>query len=87
MNRNELRRYIGITGYSLGQVEKDYFQHIVLAALSRKMAGSLVFKGGTALQKAGVVSRFSEDLDFTLTGDIASGRKRDMYDSPGTQPA
>ena len=25
MNRDELRKYIGITGYSLGHVEKDYF--------------------------------------------------------------
>jgi len=65
MNREELQRYIGITGYSLGQVEKDYFQHIVLSALSRKAGSILVFKGGTALQKIGVTSRFSEDIDFT----------------------
>ncbi|TET91673.1 MAG: nucleotidyl transferase AbiEii/AbiGii toxin family protein [Methanomassiliicoccales archaeon] len=71
MNREDLRRYIGVTGYSLGQVEKDYFQHIVLGALSRKMAGLLVFKGGTALQKTGLLPRFSEDLDFTITGRIA----------------
>ncbi len=70
MNREELRRYVGVTGFSLGQVEKDYFQHIVLGALSRKMAGSLVFKGGTALQKMGLIPRFSEDLDFTATGRV-----------------
>ena len=66
MNRDDLRRYIWITGYNLGQVEKDYFQHIILGALSRNGAGSLVFKGGTALQKTGVTTRFSEDLDFTM---------------------
>jgi predicted nucleotidyltransferase component of viral defense system len=71
MNREELRSYIGITGYSLGQVEKDYFQHMVLGAISRKLGGGLVFKGGTALQKIGIVPRFSEDLDFTKRQDVA----------------
>lgn len=70
MNRAELRRYIGSTGHTLGHVEKDYLQHIVLAAYSRELAGRLVFKGGTALQKRGVVARFSEDLDFTMTGEV-----------------
>lgn len=65
MNREELEKYKGITGYSLGQIEKDYFQHIVLGAISREAAGLLVFKGGTALQKTGIIRRFSEDLDFT----------------------
>ena len=70
MNREELKKYRGITGYTMGQVEKDYFQHIALGALSRKMARLLVFKGGTALQKTGIVSRFSEDLDFTARDNI-----------------
>ena len=71
MNRGELGRYVGVTGFSLGQVEKDYLQHIVLGGLSRRSAGMLVFKGGTALQKTGVVRRFSEDLDFTARGFLA----------------
>ncbi len=71
MNREELQRYVGVTGYSLGQVEKDYFQHIILAALSRKMSSFLVFKGGTALQKTGLIPRFSEDLDFTALGKLS----------------
>ena len=70
MNRGELGRYVGSTGHTLGHVEKDYLQHIVLAAYSRDLAGHLVFKGGTALQKRGVVARFSEDLDFTMTGEV-----------------
>ncbi len=65
MNREELKKYIGITGHSLGQVEKDYLQHIILGAISRNMGGEITFKGGTALQKTGIVTRFSEDLDFT----------------------
>ena len=70
MNRAELKRYVGTTGHTLGHVEKDYLQHIVLAAYSRSLAGHLVFKGGTALQKRGIVVRFSEDLDFTMTGEV-----------------
>jgi predicted nucleotidyltransferase component of viral defense system len=74
VNRGELRRYVGIAGHTLGHVEKDYLQHIVLAAYSRSLAGHLVFKGGTALQKRGVVPRFSEDLDFTMTGEVEMSR-------------
>ena len=70
MNREDLKRYIGMTGHTLGHVEKDYFQHIILSAFSRDLAGHLIFKGGTALQKQGIVSRFSEDLDFTLSEKI-----------------
>jgi len=70
MNREQLGQYIGVTAHSLGQVEKDYLQHIVLGAYSRKIGSILVFKGGTALQKTGVIPRFSEDLDFTLRGPV-----------------
>lgn len=65
MDREELKQYIGITGHSLGQVEKDYLQHIILGAISRNIGGEMTFKGGTALQKMGILRRFSEDLDFT----------------------
>ncbi len=71
MNREELSSYVGITAFSLGHVEKDYFQHIVLGALSRKWSSYLVFKGGTALQKIGLLPRFSEDLDFTEEREIS----------------
>jgi len=76
VNRGELRRYVGVTGHTLGHVEKDYLQHIVLAAYSRTLAGHLVFKGGTALQKRGVVARFSEDLDFTMSVEVEVDRLR-----------
>ncbi|MFW3147036.1 MAG: nucleotidyl transferase AbiEii/AbiGii toxin family protein [Thermoplasmatota archaeon] len=82
MNRNELARFIGATGFSLGQVEKDYFQHIALSSLSRNSAPSLVFKGGTALQKMGYTDRFSEDLDFTAENAIDIERiMKDTVDS------
>ena len=71
MNREELKQYIGVTAFSLGHVEKDYFQHIVLSALSRRWGSYLVFKGGTALQKIGLLSRFSEYLDFTEDKDLS----------------
>jgi len=71
MNREELKEYLGVTAYSMGQVEKDYLQHIVLGALSRRLGGALVFKGGTALQKLGVIQRFSVDLDFTAREPVS----------------
>jgi predicted nucleotidyltransferase component of viral defense system len=74
MNKDELRKYLGITGNSLGQIEKDYCQHIVLSALSREQGGKLVFKGGTALQKTGIIRRFSEDLDFTAKGNVVPSK-------------
>lgn len=78
MNREELQKYVKISGYSLGQIEKDYFQHIVLNALSRKAAGHLIFKGGTALQKIGITHRFSEDLDFTLRKIITASQMKEI---------
>ncbi|MFO7991487.1 MAG: nucleotidyl transferase AbiEii/AbiGii toxin family protein [Thermoplasmata archaeon] len=71
MNREELKKYLGITAYNLGHVEIDYIQHIALGALSRKWSSYLVFKGGTALQKIGMTPRFSEDLDFTEEKNIS----------------
>jgi len=53
-------------------LERDYCLAWFLVALSRERLGrSLVFKGGTALKRCHFADyRFSEDLDFTLTGDI-----------------
>jgi predicted nucleotidyltransferase component of viral defense system len=63
---DELKGYLAITGMqSIWQVERDYMQHIMLSAIYSKIADELVFKGGTMLQKAGVIDRFSIDLDFT----------------------
>jgi len=63
---DELKGYLAITGMqNVWQVERDYIQHIMLSAIYSKIADELVFKGGTMLQKTGVVDRFSIDLDFT----------------------
>ncbi len=68
--KNELQNYCRIMGFNLGQVEKDYLQHLFLIFLSRKLSNELVFKGGTALQKVYGLNRFSIDLDFSQTAEI-----------------
>ncbi len=70
LTRRNLESYKEITGFNLGQIEKDYLQHIFLLNFYRKIKDELVFKGDTALQKTYGLSRFSEDLDFTLKSDI-----------------
>ncbi|MHB1463830.1 MAG: nucleotidyl transferase AbiEii/AbiGii toxin family protein [Thermoleophilia bacterium] len=55
-------------------IEKDYVITWILLALADSMlADSLAFKGGTALKKIYFPDyRYSEDLDFTLTREIAN---------------
>ncbi|HLD62306.1 MAG TPA: nucleotidyl transferase AbiEii/AbiGii toxin family protein [Candidatus Norongarragalinales archaeon] len=64
LDRSDLNKF-GPPGFNLGQKEKDYAQHWILSFLSRS-GFSGVFKGGTCLQKAFALPRYSEDLDFTL---------------------
>ena len=71
LKRRELIEYRDILGFTLGQVEKDYVQHIFLINLYRIVGNELLFKGGTALQKCYGLNRFSEELDFTLIEDIS----------------
>lgn len=54
----------------MAMMEKDYALTIVLQAIAgSKLKHSLVFKGGTAIKKTHFPeARFSEDLDFTVTG-------------------
>ncbi len=66
ITRKELAGYSKSVGFSLGQAEKDYLQHIFLASLYSVSATDFVFKGGTALQKVFGLDRFSEGLDFTF---------------------
>ncbi|MEA2071598.1 MAG: nucleotidyl transferase AbiEii/AbiGii toxin family protein [Asgard group archaeon] len=70
LTRNDLLPYKDITGFNLGQIEKDYVQHLFLMNFYRRISNELVFKGGTALQKTYGLNRFSEDLDFTLSKKI-----------------
>lgn len=65
---DEVRRARGVTELT---VNRDWVQAQVLGGIARHsvLATTLVFKGGTALQKMffGQAFRFSEDLDFTAT--------------------
>ncbi len=82
LSRKNLESMKSVLGYNLGQVESDYLQHILLLFLSRRTGSWLVIKGGTALQKAYGLNRFSDDLDFTSKKegieDIAQGIKADL---------
>jgi len=66
INRPQLEQLKYALGFTIWQAEKDYLQHLFLLFLSRRSKGELIFKGGTALQKAHGLGRFSIDLDFNL---------------------
>jgi len=70
LNKKDLEKFKSVLGFNLGQVEKDYLQHLVLLFFSNYITTEVIFKGGTALQKAYALNRFSEDLDFTLVKKI-----------------
>ncbi len=70
LTRTDLEGYRSISSFNLGQIEKDYLQHLVLSIGTRQVGDELVFKGGTCLQKVYGLNRFSEDLDFTQTGSV-----------------
>ncbi|MEW5936625.1 MAG: nucleotidyl transferase AbiEii/AbiGii toxin family protein [Candidatus Thermoplasmatota archaeon] len=70
LSRGDLERLRSVLGYTLGQVEKDYIQHMFLLHLYKDIKDELVFKGGTCLQKIYGLGRFSEDLDFTVNGPV-----------------
>lgn len=61
-------------GMSDKVIEKDYvITWILLALADSDLKKSLVFKGGTALKKVYFPDyRYSEDLDFTLSQEIAN---------------
>ena len=65
----ELREISVDTGVPVGTVEKDLAITCTLLAVSEtELRDHLAFKGGTAIKKAYYPdSRFSEDLDFTVT--------------------
>ena len=73
---DERRLYIeqGAARRNLSPVilEKDFWVCWLLGILfESEFAGSLVFKGGTSLSKVfGVIDRFSEDIDLSLSPDF-----------------
>jgi hypothetical protein len=70
MTKEELIELTKKTKMKLYQQEKHYMQTIILNAIYSKIGKELVFKGGTALMFFYGIERFSEDLDFTLNGEI-----------------
>ena len=62
LTRNDLFLYRNVTEFNLGQIEKDYIQHIFLMNLYRRMGNELVFKGDTALQKIYGLNRFISNI-------------------------
>ena len=70
MNRGDLGKVKHPFILTLGQKEKDYLQHIILLYIFKHSDDSLIFKGGTCLQKVYGLNRFSEDLDFTINREM-----------------
>ena len=65
----ELRIVAGEKGFNFPIIEKDYLVTYLLYLL--KDVKNIYFKGGTALNKIFLNhARLSEDLDYTVTGDI-----------------
>lgn len=71
---NIVKRKADEDGFSAPVVERDYVLTHVLAAISRRSgATNIVFKGGTALRLCHFEDyRYSADLDFSLTDDLAA---------------
>jgi predicted nucleotidyltransferase component of viral defense system len=60
-------------------LEKDFYAVLVLQELSNlnNDAFSLIFTGGTCLSKGyGLIKRFSEDIDFRISGNYELNRSR-----------
>ncbi len=72
ITRAEVSRSAHEEGISDRAVEKDYVLGRLLMGLSDSLLRSLLaFKGGTAIKKIYFPDyRYSEDLDFTLLGEI-----------------
>jgi len=68
VTKDEILEYAKLYRMPAYQIEKEYFQHLLLFLIYSETS-SLVFKGGTAIKKAYGLTRFSEDLDFTQLED------------------
>lgn len=76
--RHRLDEASKITGRRLDTIQQDYVLSWILWGLSQhpELKSSLIFKGGTALKKCYFGDyRFSEDLDFSATNDLAQGEQ------------
>lgn len=72
ISEEDLKGYVKAFKMRPWQIEKEYFQHLLLSLIYSRTS-ALLFKGGTAIKKAYGLKRFSEDLDFTQIGDVDCG--------------
>jgi len=70
LTKQQLQRIAPRHGIGLQAQERDYIQHLFLSVLCSRSQG-LLFKGGTALRVLYHSPRYSEDLDFNTTRDLA----------------
>ena len=74
----EIQTIAGRLGLRDTQIEKDYIIGWILRGISQNqmLLNNLAFKGGTALQKTILDhSRISEDIDFTVKGNVSDTKK------------
>lgn len=67
LDSDELSEVARLKRLTPANAELDYLQELLLFGLYSEVGPELVFKGGTCLYKLHKLSRFSEDLDFTLS--------------------
>lgn len=66
LNTKNLEKFTEQMQTSMGNVVREYCQHVFLSFLYQQVGSErLLFKGGTALRIVFHSPRFSEDLDFT----------------------
>jgi len=70
LGSDELAEVARLKRLTPANAERDYIQELLLFAIYSEIGPELVFKGGTCLYKLHKLSRFSEDLDFTLSKRI-----------------
>ena len=77
--KEEVRRLSINTKFPAMLLEKDYHLTRILSKISEKKIESLVFKGGTCLNKCYLgFYRLSEDLDFVFNKDVKGLLKKDV---------
>ncbi|MBR0298301.1 MAG: nucleotidyl transferase AbiEii/AbiGii toxin family protein [Bacteroidales bacterium] len=88
LSREQQRLLLSQTAAKVGlpeqAVEKDLWVTVILQLVfTLPYAGKLVFKGGTTLAKAGLIERFSEDIDlainrsqFGVEGDLTKKQQK-----------
>lgn len=83
-DKNIYQEIVHVTADEMGipeeYVDKDYFVSLLLKKIIKE-SPNIIFKGGTSLSKCyGVINRFSEDIDITLslTSNASNRDKRDL---------